>query len=133
MDGRAVRKDSNRQPFECTAHGPRRTHAGIPSRGKLRKQIAFKKRQKIQPDRVHQPMPCLVRVRILIKLEVVLTVNTKNAPVSRTKPKEKDPIKQFMNMRVSYPTKVPCFSFTYPTHTHHVLYSILSQLNSSIV
>jgi hypothetical protein len=23
--------------------------------------LAFKKRQKLQPDRVHQPMPCLVR------------------------------------------------------------------------
>ena len=70
-------------------------------------------------------MPCLVRVRILIKLEVVLTVNTKNVPVSRTKPKEKDHIKQFINMRISYPAKVPCFSFTYPIHTHHVLHHIV--------
>ena len=33
----------------------------VSSRNKLKKQQAFKKRQKLQPDRVHQPMPCLVR------------------------------------------------------------------------
>jgi hypothetical protein len=71
MDGRAVRKDSGQQPFNSppAAHGTGAVHAGIPcsstsevsGRGKLKKQHAFKKKQRLQPDRVHQPMPCLVR------------------------------------------------------------------------
>jgi hypothetical protein len=71
MDDRAVRKDSGRQPFESppAAHGTGAVHTGTPhsltsdvsGRSKLKKQHAFKKRQKQQPGRVHQPMPCLVR------------------------------------------------------------------------
>jgi hypothetical protein len=71
MDGRAVRKDSGRRPFESspTAHGTGAIRTGIPrsltsdvsGRSKLKKQHAFKRRQKLQPGRVHQPMPCLVR------------------------------------------------------------------------
>jgi hypothetical protein len=71
MNGRAVRKDSGRQPFDSppAANGTGAVHTGTPrsltsdvsSRGKLRKQHAFKKRQRLQPERVHQPMPCLVR------------------------------------------------------------------------
>jgi hypothetical protein len=71
MDGRAVRKDSVRRPFESTpaAHGTGAVHGGTPRsspstvcpRSVYKKQHAFKKRQKIQPERVHQSMPCLVR------------------------------------------------------------------------
>jgi hypothetical protein len=71
MDGRTVCKDLGRQPFDSSpaANGTGSVHAGTPrsstydvsSRGKLKKQHAFKKRQRLQPDRVHQPMPCLVR------------------------------------------------------------------------
>ena len=56
-------------------------------------------------------MPCLVRVRILIKLEVVLTVNTKNVPVSGTKTKQKDLIKQFTNVSSALWRKGSIFGF----------------------
>jgi hypothetical protein len=59
MVGRAVRKDSGRQPFESdpAPHGTGAVHAGTPrsstsdvsSRSKLKKQHAFKKRQQLQP------------------------------------------------------------------------------------
>ena len=70
MDGRSIRSDSVIQPFSSPAAHGTRTDIGTPrsssttefsSRNKRKKQQAFKKRQKLQPDRVHQPMPCLVR------------------------------------------------------------------------
>jgi hypothetical protein len=66
-----VRKDSGRQPFDSppAGNGTGAVHTGtsrsltsnVSGRSKLKKQHAFKKRQKLQPGRVHQPMPCLVR------------------------------------------------------------------------
>ena len=43
------------------AGAPRSTTSDVSSRGMHKKQEAFRKRQRLQPDRVHQPMPCLVR------------------------------------------------------------------------
>ena len=69
-EGRSIRKDSNRQPFESPPAGNGRggIHAGTPrsspsvdSRTVYKQQATFKKRLKVLPDRVHQPMPCLVR------------------------------------------------------------------------
>jgi hypothetical protein len=71
MDGRAVRKDLVRRLFESdpAAHGTGAVHGGTPRSSPTtvcptsiyKNQHAFKKRQKLQPERVHQPMPCLVR------------------------------------------------------------------------
>jgi hypothetical protein len=51
------------------AHGTGAVHGGTPRsspstvcpRAIYKQQLAFKRRKKIQPDRVHQPMPCIVR------------------------------------------------------------------------
>jgi hypothetical protein len=60
MDGRAVCKDSVRRPFESdpAAHGTGAVHGGTPCsspttvcpRSIYKKQHAFKKRQKLQPE-----------------------------------------------------------------------------------
>ena len=58
----------------------------VSSRNKLKKQQAFKKRQKLQPDRVHQPMTCLVRSKDNDKPGSGPYCKYENVQVSRAKP-----------------------------------------------
>jgi hypothetical protein len=68
-EGRKVRIDSNRPAFTSptAAHGRGAVHTGgarssdASSRGAYKQQQAFKKRKRLQPGRVHQPIPCIVR------------------------------------------------------------------------
>ena len=71
-DGRTIRKDSKKQRFSsapAAAHGTGAVHAGthrssssdVGARAVYHQRAAFKKRKRLQPDRVHQPIPCIVR------------------------------------------------------------------------
>jgi hypothetical protein len=68
-EGRSIQSDSTRPAFLSPgAHGTGAVHGATPCsspsavcpRAIYKQQLAFKRRKKIQPDRV-QPMPCIVR------------------------------------------------------------------------
>jgi hypothetical protein len=70
-DGRSIRKDSKKQRFvgPAAAHGTSGMHTGarcsttstVCARAVYHQRAAFKKRKRLQPDRVHQSIPCIVR------------------------------------------------------------------------
>jgi hypothetical protein len=71
-DGRSIRKDSKKQRFSlapAAAHGTNGVYTGAPhsttstvgARAVYHQRAAFKKRKRLQPGRVHQPIPCIVR------------------------------------------------------------------------